>query len=314
MISQNDEYFLEIIKRGGLSKASESLFISQPSLTKRMRSLEKQLGVSLFQRDTKPLKLNAAGEVYRQYLERMVAAEKDLSNKLQEASSEKQGILRIGIPPLFGQAFLPDIIPGFHATYPLVRLELTEANGTALQRAVAENRIDLAFVHMPIMDVHVDYEAFSEEHILLAANHNTLPAGLPITEKDGSRRCPMRFELLSDFLYILPREGQMLYRYSVGFLTNRHITPNVLVNCGHTITALNLAAKTANSATFIPEYLMQEIPTRVRNRLTFFYLDGPELKWDFCALFSNEYAPGIYAQEMLRMVRETRWGPSGQIP
>ena len=244
----------------------------------------------------------------------MVAAEKDLSNKLQEASSEKQGILRIGIPPLFGQAFLPDIIPGFHATYPLVRLELTEANGTALQRAVAENRIDLAFVHMPIMDVHVDYEAFSEEHILLAANHNTLPAGLPITEKDGSRRCPMRFELLSDFLYILPREGQMLYRYSVGFLTNRHITPNVLVNCGHTITALNLAAKTANSATFIPEYLMQEIPTRVRNRLTFFYLDGPELKWDFCALFSNEYAPGIYAQEMLRMVRETRWGPSGQIP
>ena len=44
MISQNDEYFLEIIKRGGLSKASESLFISQPSLTKRMRSLENSLG------------------------------------------------------------------------------------------------------------------------------------------------------------------------------------------------------------------------------------------------------------------------------
>ena len=61
MMTRSDEYFLTVIKCGSLSKAAEALYISQPSLTKQIKHLEARLGTHLFNHDSKPLQLNAAG-------------------------------------------------------------------------------------------------------------------------------------------------------------------------------------------------------------------------------------------------------------
>ena len=75
MLSKNDELFLTVAKSESISKAAEQLYISQPSLTKRMQQLEAQLGVALFDHKSRPLKLSPAGELYYEYLTRSAVQE-----------------------------------------------------------------------------------------------------------------------------------------------------------------------------------------------------------------------------------------------
>ena len=311
MITKNDEYFLEIVKSGSLSKAAEVLYMSQPSLTKHMHNLEASLGVPLFKRDVKPLRINGAGEIYYQYLLRSIASEKDLQNKLKEANSGKHGKLRIGIPTVFGEALLPLVIPRFHELYPDVRLEISEQSGINLHAAVAASELDIAFVHMPSIDVTTDYYSFSSEHIFLAVHEEALKGKkvYDIGNLDYDFRV-MDFELLPKLLYILPKEGQMLHRYAMKFLSHHQITPQVLFHnkhCGNTSTNLKLAYEIDHSAAFIPEYTIRTLSSYMRSRFIFFYLEENELMWELLALYPKATSQSFFAREMIRLVRETKW-------
>ena len=87
MLSKNGELFLTVAKSESISKAAEQLYISQPSLTKRMQQLEAQLGVALFDHKSRPLKLSPAGELYYEYLTRSAVQEHALLLDLREAAS-----------------------------------------------------------------------------------------------------------------------------------------------------------------------------------------------------------------------------------
>ena len=308
MVTKNDEYFMSIVKAGSLSRAAEMLYISQPSLTKHMHNLEQSLGVPLFKKNVKPLQINAAGEIYYQFLLRAVASEKDLQNKLQEANSGKRGTLRLGIPSVFGEALLPLVIPKFRMQYPNVRLILSERSGIDLQTAVTNSEIDIAFVHMPTIDVTVDYYAFSSEHIFLAVHEDALKIhrSLDPANLDYDFRL-MDYELLPTLAYVMPREGQMLYRYATRFLSHHQITPSIVYQCGNTSTNLKVVHEMNHSAAFIPEYTVRSLPLYMRKQLVFYYLDSPELKWELLALYPKDTSLGFFAREMIRLVKETKW-------
>ncbi|MBR0092286.1 MAG: LysR family transcriptional regulator, partial [Lachnospiraceae bacterium] len=295
-------------REGGLSKAAEALYISQPSLTKHIRHLEEELGVSLFHRDVKPMQLNAAGDVYYQYLLRQIAAQEDLSNKLSEASGGFRGTLRLGIPNVFGEALLPLVIPKYHRLYPNVRLELHERHGINLHHLVEAGEIDIAFVHMPVTDVTTDYLSYSTEHIFMAV-HPDHPEGATVNDisrPDYDFR-KMDFTILPQLSYFMPREGQMLHRYAMHFLNHYNVSPPVIMNCGNTSTNLNLTYAVPNSATFVPEYTIRTLPVYMRNRFIFYYLDESELKWDFLVLYPKGKTLSVFAQEMIRLVKEISW-------
>ena len=308
MITKQDTYFLSVVREGGLRKAADALYISQPSLTKHIRHLEETLGVSLFDRDVKPLQLNAAGEIYYQYLLRMISAEEELNNKLSEATSGLRGTLRIGIPQVFGEALLPLIIPKYHALFPDVRLELHERHGIHLHQMIEAGEIDLAFVHMPVTDVTTDYIAYSTEHIFLAVHREESEYGnvRDISNQDYVFR-PMDPTILPQLSYFMPREGQMLHRYATHFLNHYSISPQIIMNSSNTSTNLNLTYAVGNSATFVPEYTIRTLPAYMRNRFVFYYLDESELKWDFIALFPKGKTLSLFAQEMMRLVKEISW-------
>lgn len=113
MLSKIDEYFLTITEAGSLSKAAQILYVSQPSLTKQIKYLEAKLGTPLFDHSTKPLRLNAAGEIYRKYLLDSIQKEEKLLLELQEANDKKRGVLTVGTPPYQGRFLLPKILPEF---------------------------------------------------------------------------------------------------------------------------------------------------------------------------------------------------------
>lgn len=307
MITKADEYFLTIIKSGSLSKAAEVLYVSQPSLTKHIKHLEARLGMHLFNHDAKPLQLNAAGELYRQYLLETIRKEEQLKKDLQEANENRRGTLKLGSPSYLGQFLLPKILPRFYELYPNVSIQLTEAPGTVLQAAVAAGDLDIAFVHIPVTEANVSYINLSKEQIFLV-----MPAARQVTEEE-SYHCAPRIDplpdlgILSELQYYMPREDQMLGVSARKLFASRNIVPKTLLCSGNPQTIMHLLVSMRRGASFMPSYVIEQLPSFLRANLIFYYLGTPELEWNFSVLYNKNKVLSVFAQQMISVARETEW-------
>ena len=306
MISKIDQYFLTIIKTGSLSKAAEVLYISQPSLTKQIKCLEAQLGTPLFDHGTKPLRLNAAGEVYREYLAEAVRKEEQLLRELQEANDRKRGTLSIGTPPYLGHFFLPRLLSAFFNVYPNVFVKCAEGTGTALQSAVAGGQMDIAFAHIPVTENNVASRCLSNERIFIVApqSQHTGPAPISIS---GVRFATLDPAMLAEWQFCMPLKEQMLGKTARRIFSSRNILPKVLLQCGNPSTAMTIVSRLGNCACFVPGYVVSYIPAESSQGLVFYYLDSPEFQWEFSVLYRKNTVLSIFAQEMIHIAREIKW-------
>ena len=95
MLSKTDRYFLTIAKEGNLNRAAEVLYVSQPSLTKYVQRLERQVGAPLFDRSVSPMRLNDAGRRYLQYVMEQNALEEEMLTQIAEIGRMERGTLRL---------------------------------------------------------------------------------------------------------------------------------------------------------------------------------------------------------------------------
>ena len=285
MLSKNDELFLTVAKSESISKAAEQLYISQPSLTKRMQQLEAQLGVALFDHKSRPLKLSPAGELYYEYLTRSAVQEHALLLDLREAAEGRRGKLSVGAPANLAQSLFPAILPSFCRTFPNVSLSVVEATGAEIQTLIAGRQLDMAFAHIHIADTNVSYIPLSTEKIYLAARR---PANLMDTDPPLLVQ-PLAVEDLPPFQYCMYNKNQMIYASSHRFFQHYSIIPDTLIHCG--------------------SYFIGRIPSDTLRKLIFYAIDVPELSWELRVLYRRDSALGIFAREMIRLVRETPWRP-----
>lgn len=198
-VVQKRRAVLTVAKSESISKAAEQLYISQPSLTKRMQQLEAQLGVALFDHKSRPLKLSPAGELYYEYLTRSAVQEHALLLDLREAAEGRRGKLSVGAPANLAQSLFPAILPSFCRTFPNVSLSVVEATGAEIQTLIAGRQLDMAFAHIHIADTNVSYIPLSTEKIYLAARR---PANLMDTDPPLLVQ-PLAVEDLPPFQYCM---------------------------------------------------------------------------------------------------------------
>ena len=96
MIYSKYHYVAKVASLRSISKAAQELYISQPALTRVISNLEKELGVTLFNRSVIPLQLTYAGERYLEEAKRVLSIDESLRKELQEISEVKRGNLSIG--------------------------------------------------------------------------------------------------------------------------------------------------------------------------------------------------------------------------
>ena len=167
-------YFLEIAKKEHLTRAAEELHITQPALSRALASLEQELGVKLFERDRKRLRLNENGEILRVSAERIFAELEELDQRLSDTKDLVGGKLSIGSsfpdrdPDIIKQGVLE-----FMQAYPDVAIEYLQIPPLQLIRALDERRIDVAISSMPIESDDISWnEVFQEKlGVLMAADH-----------------------------------------------------------------------------------------------------------------------------------------------
>ena len=93
------EYFSTIVKCGNLTHAARQLYVSQPTLSKFLQKLEEDLGLVLFQRGSRRLKLTYAGQRYYAHVERILSQKREMDAEMTDILRSDRGVLYVGIPP-----------------------------------------------------------------------------------------------------------------------------------------------------------------------------------------------------------------------
>ena len=141
------QVFKAVVDEGGIVKAARKLHRVPSHVSIRIKQLETAVGISLFHRDRQRLHLSPSGELLLGYAERLIGLSEEARHVVSGAAP--QGLLKLGALESMTASRLSGILAEFHKRYPDVRLELTTGTNDALVAAVAERRLDAAFIAEP---------------------------------------------------------------------------------------------------------------------------------------------------------------------
>ncbi|MBS1672709.1 MAG: LysR family transcriptional regulator [Actinobacteria bacterium] len=138
--------FVEIARLGNFTRAAEELHLAQPSLSRQVSTLERELGSDLFHRARGHISLTAAGEVLLPYARRMLADAASVRREMAEIAGLRRGRVRLGAPPSLCASLVPEAVGAFRAAHPGIELEIVERGSRGLVAALAEGVLDLALI------------------------------------------------------------------------------------------------------------------------------------------------------------------------
>ena len=181
------QYFLMIAREGTISSAAAALHVSQPSLSRQMQDLERELGVRLFDRGSRHVTLTEQGIRLRKRAEEIVDLVGRTEDEFRLSADTLAGEVRIGGGETPAMGLLADVMAEFVDTYPLVRFSLFSGNAENVSERLDTGRLDFGvfightdlsryeFLQLPASD---RWGAFMREDDPLAANDVVTPVDL----------------------------------------------------------------------------------------------------------------------------------------
>ncbi len=140
------EYLLAVANYGSFSVAADHCFVTQPSLSMQIKSLESELGVMLLDRSRKPVVPTEAGEVVLAQARETLKEYNSIKEVVQQFKGEIAGKIRLGVIPTIAPYILHKFIPEFVSRYPKVELEVREMQTAAIVSELTRDCIDVAIV------------------------------------------------------------------------------------------------------------------------------------------------------------------------
>src|SRR5215467_4015465 len=137
------EYFTAVAETRHFTRAAEAVHVAQPSLSKQIHTLERELGAPLFRRARGNVTLTPAGETLLPLARRILADADNARLQVQELVGLARGRLRLGATPSLSTVLLPDALRRFCATYPGIDIFVEERGGRDLVRLLAQGELDL---------------------------------------------------------------------------------------------------------------------------------------------------------------------------
>ena len=164
--------FLEVSQSMNFSEAASKLYISQPSLSKYIKSIEEELGVALFKRTTRQVVLTEAGKSFASHAEGIISAYDNMLTDMRNQRSKADNHVRIACVPavhIYGHS---DLFLNFSKDYPMVDMELTEVEMDTAMSLLNEGKVDLAVVRSNLVDNPKEFNTieFNWDELLVICN------------------------------------------------------------------------------------------------------------------------------------------------
>lgn len=202
------EYFQMVSKVNSFTRAAERLYVSQPAVTNAIRALEDELGIQLFDRSQKQVLLTSEGQIFYNHVEHVLHGVSKTLADINNIKNLNGGILRLALTPLAGIKAFTFLLAKFKEKYPQIQIVFEENNNEDGQRALLEDRVDLAFLLPEMKSTSLTYVSIGQQSLALCVSVNhPLAANVMVRLEDlveeplilFKQDCALRNLLLHEF-------------------------------------------------------------------------------------------------------------------
>lgn len=167
-------YFVQIARSGSVSAAAHHLNVAQPALSRQLRKLEDELGVTLLDRHGKGVALTEAGSRFLPQAEALIDQFRQVMASVRSDPVGFAGSLALGTAPTSGLLILPEVYRRFRAMWPEATLVVREGISTFLEEWLLEHRIDVSLLHNPTPIEGITLTPLLRERMVLAVRPEDL--------------------------------------------------------------------------------------------------------------------------------------------
>jgi len=161
------EIFVKVAELGSFSRAAEALFLTQPTVSEHIRTLEDELGVRLLDRLTRGAAVTRAGQLLSSYANRMLALAREARQAMDGFQGRMRGELLVGASTIPGEYVLPAMIGRFKEKYPDISITLLIGDSQAVIDWVGEGRAELGVVGARPSHRGVDYKELMPDDVVV---------------------------------------------------------------------------------------------------------------------------------------------------
>lgn len=227
-------YFLTVVREESITKASEALHITQPTLSRQLSQLEEEIGVKLFHRGARKISLTNEGILLRRRAEEILQLVDMTEKELVEQEEQVEGRVSIGCGEIASVQLLPELFRSFREKYPRVNFDLFTATADLVKEQMDRGLLDLGLLLEPVDVETYDFIRFDmkENWVVLMRPDDPLAERESITAKELSgaplimpRRMRVQSELASWF-------GDYYEQLDVVFTSNLNTNSAIMVESG----------------------------------------------------------------------------------
>lgn len=288
-----------VYQEKSISKAAQKLFVSQPSLSIMIRKIEEEVGLPLFDRTSKPIRLTEAGMEYIKATEAILHIEKAFDNYINAANELLTGSLTVGGNQLLSSLVLPSYISKFISRYPGIQLNMEDDNSLALEDMISTGQLDLVIDNRKLDSEIFEQHLWRTEHLLLA-----VPAGFECNR--GLERYQLREEDILSGAYLaeeiepVPLDGFQSIpfismtknndtrRCSDEIMKQAGITPDTILEIDRLVTLYNFI-EIGTAASVVSDTLVRHIQHH-DGKVLFYRLASPHARRDIYVSYKkNRY-------------------------
>jgi DNA-binding transcriptional LysR family regulator len=167
VISQRIRVFYAVASTLSFSRAAEELSISQPGVTFHVKGIEREYGVSLFERVGKRLYLTDAGRTLYNYVQRLSLLEEEARVAIEELKGLESGLLVVAASATIGIYLLPEVVGEFRKRYPGIKVSLRVGNKRHTIERLLKNEVDFGLCAGPVLDPALIGEPYLDDELVV---------------------------------------------------------------------------------------------------------------------------------------------------
>lgn len=278
-------YFIQVAQHRSFTKAAQALHITQPSISKMIKILEEELDVILFYRSAKQIELTDAGQALLYQSQQIVNSFQNLTTDLADVINSKKGALTIGLPPMVGARFFPQIISDFTKLHPQISLTLLEVGSEKVHAGIDEGNLDIGVVMLPIDESIFGMFPIIDQPMKLVVHPDHPLALQSIVELSN----------LKNENFILFRDTFTLHDRIINRCIESGFNPNIVFQSSHWDFIVEMVAINFGVA-LLPEIICRDLdPARIK----IISIAEPMIHWKLGVIWKKDRYLSFAAKEWL---------------
>ena len=291
------EAFAAVAEEGSFSKAAKALFLTQPTVSAHISSLEKELGVRLFIRNTKEVNLSEDGKILYGYAKQMIILQKKIETTYDQTRKDGSHCIHIAASSVPSQYLLPQILARFSEKYPQEHFKSMETDSAKVVEQVVNGNVDIGFTGTVLDKKYCQYIPFYKDELVVITPNTDRFRNLKKSEGTAAEK-----EWIQNEPIILREEGS----------GTRKEAEKLLKKMGLDFDSLKIVASMENQET-IKRSVSRGMGISIISRLAAgdeikegkmleFSLDGESGRRDINVVYNKNFHLSSLAEKFLRVV------------